>query len=733
MMELAEHRSLLARPIDSPAYRVSVMINVMLSFVCIFWVMEWPSDLFVLLFLVPIGFAVSWFTRNKKNFFTLFLKILISIGMIFSLFLFFRELAANPLGPASAVSILLLYLQTFHSFDLPAKRDLDYSLLVAFILVCVGAFFTVSSFYGIVLGIFMISLSISMYYSSSIYLSSLSQNKQSNSFLSALLCSLIILLISAVPVSLLFYNLPVFSSNAMRFYNFSGFNFDFSRGSVTQRLPEFQGGSSEHIFKSISDFNPTGYFGFSSEMNLNVRGRLSDEIIMKVRTTRPLYYRGVVFGNYDGSKWTVLKDEPRLEEADEKGRISFFVPFYQFRVLQTFYIEKNLSNIIYGAFDVSDIYFPGSEVYVDENKTMISPYHLEKGMVYTCFSNMGDYPPRSFTDNIEVSELLPKLLKVDATISPRLLKLSKNFSADSQSFNKSDRYKYAYDASSKICEYLKNNFEYDLDVPPFPSKAETVDWFLFEQKRGFCEHYATAMAVLCRLNGIPARVVTGFTPGEYNRFTGLFEVRESDAHAWVEVFCGRRGWVSFDPTPGFSTVVRDSQNTAGGFISLEKFLIDLANWVNMLLDVIKKVNFKVLFFIILLATLAYIFVFKRFSKFKSIKKYRVNFDFFELLKRLFPKRDSYLSLLSQRMRELHSKTSELFVCLEKKTGKRYVNETYLEFISRQDIPSNLKLTLMTYTEHYYKCRYSKTVSEGEFDIVYRLCTDIKQELKRMKL
>ena len=729
MNELREHRLVLSRPIDGIAYRISVFINVILSFICILWVMDWPSHLILMLLLVPLGFVISWFTRHKRNIFTIFLKILISIGMLFSLFLFFRELISNPLGPASAVSVLLLYLQTFHSFDLPAKRDLDYSLLVSFILVCVGAFFTVSYFYGFMLIVVIISLLISMHYSSGIYMSSLAQTKDSNYFLSALACTVVILLISILPIGLIFYKLPVFSSNSIRFYRFSGINFNMPN-MFSQRAPESQGSNSDHIFKALSNSNPTGYFGFSSEMDLNVRGKLSRDIIMKVRTAYPLYYRGVVFGKYNGKKWSVLDGEPRLENADERGRISFFVPFFQGRVLQTFYIEKNINNIIYGAFDMSDIYFPGNELYFDENKTLISPYYLEKGMVYTCISNTGEYPPRSFVESIKRSGLLPKLLKIDSRVSHRLFKLSATFSNNGMIGSRTDEYNYAYDVSSKICEHLKNNYKYDLDVPQFPENAETVDWFLFQEKRGFCEHFATSMAVLCRLNGIPARVITGFTPGTYNRFSGLFEVRESDAHAWVEVFCGNRGWIAFDPTPGYSDLVQNSQTHQSGFISSEKFLNELVTKLDNFLRKIKGIDLRNLFFIILVFVLAYILVFKK-IKYKAI--FKINFDLFAVLKKLYPRKEVYLDLLPQELKELHAKTLDLLYCVEKKTKKRTGNETYLEFLQSQNIPTDIKNSLLNYLNLYYQCRYGKTLDRNDFETLINLYFVIKQELKGIKL
>ena len=73
--------------------------------------------------------------------------------------------------------------------------------------------------------------------------------------------------------------------------------------------------------------------------------------------------------------------------------------------------------------------------------------------------------------------------------------------------------------------------------------------FLFTRRRGYCEYFASSMAVMLRSIGIPARLATGFQSGIYNTLTGFWVVRASDAHAWVEAWMPGRGWTTFDPTP----------------------------------------------------------------------------------------------------------------------------------------------------------------------------------------
>jgi hypothetical protein len=99
---------------------------------------------------------------------------------------------------------------------------------------------------------------------------------------------------------------------------------------------------------------------------------------------------------------------------------------------------------------------------------------------------------------------------------------------------------------ARAMDYLRSQpFFYTLTPPALGSQP--VDEFLFETREGFCEHYASAMTVLLRAAGLPARVVMGYQGGELNGFGGYYIVRQSDAHAWTEVWLEDEGWVRVDP------------------------------------------------------------------------------------------------------------------------------------------------------------------------------------------
>lgn len=106
-----------------------------------------------------------------------------------------------------------------------------------------------------------------------------------------------------------------------------------------------------------------------------------------------------------------------------------------------------------------------------------------------------------------------------------------------------------YEKAVALRDHLRNNYKYVLYAQKVPEGKEPVDYFLFTLKEGHCEYYASVLAVLARSVGLPARVAVGFSPGNYNTMTGLFEVHEYHAHAWTQIFIDKIGWLTFDATP----------------------------------------------------------------------------------------------------------------------------------------------------------------------------------------
>jgi len=123
-----------------------------------------------------------------------------------------------------------------------------------------------------------------------------------------------------------------------------------------------------------------------------------------------------------------------------------------------------------------------------------------------------------------------------------------------------------YDRAEALETYLRSPpFQYSPQVKATPPGRDPVDYFLFDLKQDFCEYFASAMVIMLREEGIPARLVEGFTTGTYDAASGEYVVREQDAHAWVEVYFPQYGWIEFEPTPSQPPFARvDSSLGAGG-------------------------------------------------------------------------------------------------------------------------------------------------------------------------
>jgi transglutaminase-like putative cysteine protease len=146
-------------------------------------------------------------------------------------------------------------------------------------------------------------------------------------------------------------------------------------------------------------------------------------------------------------------------------------------------------------------------------------------------------------------------LKLPDSTTDRVRDLARQLAAGSPS---------TYDTVRAIESWLAENVAYDLDAPVPRDGVDAVDHFLFETQRGFCEHIATATAVMLRSLGVYARVATGYVPSDRDEVAGVWISRARDAHAWVEVHFPSFGWVAFDPTASVPLSGEAGEATIGG-------------------------------------------------------------------------------------------------------------------------------------------------------------------------
>ncbi len=246
-----------------------------------------------------------------------------------------------------------------------------------------------------------------------------------------------------------------------------------------------------------------------------------------VPAQRELYWRGLVLNYFDGRAWRAedFNDMPFRQVYDEPPVLSG--RSFEYAVL----LEPTYRRWLY-ALSVSEP--------LTDNAYLTMDYRLSaKDVVADKFAYRARAYPQSSTD-----------LTLDARLRKHELQLANtNINPRAQAWALQLRGRFAEDR--ELIDFVLTNFRqqsffYTLKPPLFGEHS--IDEFLFETRRGFCEHYAGSFVFLLRAAGIPARVVVGYQGGEINPLTGTVLVHQFDAHAWAEAWLAGEGWVRFDPT-----------------------------------------------------------------------------------------------------------------------------------------------------------------------------------------
>lgn len=533
---------------DSVPPRIAVWAAVCISLVALAQQgVATPQVVALSIALLTLGYIASWWRRYRTN---IPAKLVIMCLTLAALFSFLRQAYLQPYDPRIPLAELFVWVQVLHSFDLPRAKDLLLSLVSSLILIALAGSFALSAAFGLMVLLWLAAALPSLYYIQASRLRLLSSRPQRAAMqlptlrgLLAMLVSLIIAVSLAGLVVGMF--MPRVNASYLRSLPFSLRRALPSSSSYAFSNPGYPG----LPFKPPDDpleVNPEAYFGFSPYLDLRVRGRLADAPVMKVRSTEPAYWKGMAFTSYNGYSWEAPEGEPaKLSAPEQPFEVAYPDNEAQLTsrtVIQTFYVEREQPSVVFAAFRPATVYFPSDFIFLDSSG-LKSPFELDTGLVYSVVSHYAVPEERFVSSRLEVpaGAMLPYLEL--PTLPERVVELANEIVPEGAG---------PYGRALAIEEYLRENYRYSLDVPPLPRGSDAVDYFLFDAKEGYCEHFASAYAVLCRLAGIPARVVTGYSTGEYNPFTGLYEVRLGDAHAWVEIYLEGIGWITREPTQGFS-------------------------------------------------------------------------------------------------------------------------------------------------------------------------------------
>jgi protein-glutamine gamma-glutamyltransferase len=320
--------------------------------------------------------------------------------------------------------------------------------------------------------------------------------------------------------SLFFFLIPRYRSGYLtglgtQTENITGFSESVKLGDLSRIMR-----SGTVVFRVLPEGNPRAYFGIK--------------------------WRGLALDSFDGRHW--YNDNTKQTAVPPVSNGLFNIPREagaENRPEKTLHYKVLLSPIS------SDVVFAASFAWritgrmrllsLDETDSLHDTQHVFTPVQYAVVSQVGLPSPRALRHAPEVYSSTIRLLylRLPPKLDPRIRELAEKVSAAARN---------NYDRAVEIQTYLRDNFAYTLEGQEI-DPSDPIGSFLFTTRKGYCEYFASAMAIMLRTMGIPARLVNGFQTGSYNRYGKDFVVRARDAHSWVEVYFPRYGWIPFDPTP----------------------------------------------------------------------------------------------------------------------------------------------------------------------------------------
>jgi len=298
------------------------------------------------------------------------------------------------------------------------------------------------------------------------------------------------------------------------------------------------------FFGGLQARNEGARSGFSRAMTLHGSFHLSDTPVLQISAPRPEYWRAVVYDQYTGHGW--LSSDPIDQRILPPG-LDILRPqdLARSEMVQQVTVLAPRGNYLVGADQPVQFDRPvRAQAYADAPGTSVdlvaalSIEPLRNGSRYSVVSDVSvasvdelraagqSYPP----------EVRQRYLPLPP-IPERVHQLALQITSSAQT---------PYDKAEALEAFLRS-MPYTLDLPPPPSDRDAVDYFLFTARTGYCDYFASAMAVMARSIGLPARVVSGYATGERQE-DGSYLVRDANSHSWTEVYFPPYGWIPFEPS-----------------------------------------------------------------------------------------------------------------------------------------------------------------------------------------
>jgi len=314
--------------------------------------------------------------------------------------------------------------------------------------------------------------------------------------------------------------------------------------------------------------------------------RLSPQVVMRVRADHGAYWRGTTFDDYTGRGWrNTLAEEYALEGT--QGAIGPEGQLSELRGLTGIYsfalpgadeeTESGSSRLlaqwvslegtgvfreIYAAAEPTHLILPQRRITIDRAGSLHLTEPLRAAQ-YTVYSRVPIWTPETLPASPRATpqEILARYTRMEG-LSPTLRQRLRATAAEATAGRGR-----LYDRVKALEAFVGRSCKYNTESEAAPEGVDVVEHFLYERREGYCDSFAAALALLCRAAGIPARVASGFLPGDFDPGRQEYLVRELHKHQWTEVYFAGVGWLPFDATAeaeDISPEARDAQDGAAG-------------------------------------------------------------------------------------------------------------------------------------------------------------------------
>ncbi|MEA3325900.1 MAG: transglutaminase-like domain-containing protein [Chloroflexota bacterium] len=292
---------------------------------------------------------------------------------------------------------------------------------------------------------------------------------------------------------------------------------------------------------------------FSSDsMVLGTGTPVSEEIVFIVQPESKEieeyrnYWRARSYDHYEDGTWSTSPGTQRLRLFSDNFNIQY--PRWKDVLMVKYTISTKADH-------TANIYAPGTPIWVsvpvhaitqpisisrEDLIALLPEPELIAGDSYQVESNISLLTVANlYETSTDYPDWLDRYLQLPEDFSPEIKTLAEDIAEGLDS---------PYSIAFGITRYLRIFIEYSRIMPPAPTGVDPIEWFLFEEKMGFCNYFATAEVLMLRSLGIPARLSVGYAEGSYDFQTNAYTVREKNSHAWPEVYFVGYGWVTFEPT-----------------------------------------------------------------------------------------------------------------------------------------------------------------------------------------